>query len=233
MLWSEFLSEIRVEIGDTGVTPRFSDTTLWQYTRDAIIDISRYPSLARRVDRVTLVVDPANPRKFVLPTDFLSEIFVECPLNTVLEPRLTQIGTKTYQGKLATYYADRTNVYLNGDPTGNVVLTYLASHPYPATATTTTVTGVAPDQVTTVAPTVFTFTIPQKDIELLRLYVIGRVLKWMRVQQSKLDRFKVGGGARDDNPIFPETIDLEKTYDVAIAERMPSGGVLLYRPGRQ
>lgn len=237
MLWSEFLAETRVEIGDTGVTPRFSDAVLWSYTRDAVIDISRYSSLARRVDRVVLTVDPGNSRKFALPSDFLSEIFVECPLDTTLEPRLTQIGAKYHASKLSSYFVDRTNVYLNGDPSGDVVLTYLASHPYPASATTTTTTtamdGGFEVTSTVVVPTVFTFTIPQKDIELMRLYVLGRVLKYMRVQQSKLDRFKVGGGARDDNPIFPETLDLEKTYDEALSERLPSGAVLLYRPEKR
>lgn len=217
MLWSEFLAEIRVEVGDTAATPRFTDAVLWSYTRDAIIDISRYPSLARRVDRVTLTVDPVDPCKFVLPDDFLSELYVECPLDTVLEPRQMKLGQRRISGRLSTYFTDRAYLYLNGVPTGDVVLTYLASHPYPANA----------DDLT------FVFTNPQRDNELVRLYVLGRVLKWMRVQQSKLDRFKATSGARDDNPMFPETIDLEKTYDEAISERMPSGGVLLYRPGKK
>ena len=218
MLWSEFSAELRIEIGDTGATPRFSDAVLWTYTRDAIIDISRYPSLARRVDRAVLAVDPENPRKFALPVDYLSEIFVECPLDTILEPRQLQIGSHFHtSSRLSTYSIDRANLYLNGDPTSDVYLTYLASHPYPANA----------------ADGSFVFTIPQKEMDLVRLYALGRVLKWMRVQQSKLDRFKVGGGARDDNPIFPETLDLEKTYTEALNERLPSGGVLLYRPGKK
>lgn len=216
MKWSEFLLETRHEIGDTGTSPRFSDKLLWSYTRDAITDISRYPALARRFDSVPLAMDAQNNLKYALPSDFISEITVECPEGTFLEPRRPQIG-RTFKpsGRLYSYYTDGAFLYLNA-PAGvsPVKISYYGLHPFPMSE----------------MDAEFTFTIPPKDMELVRLYVSGRVLTWLRQQQSKLDRFKVSGGARDDNPIFPETITNERTYEVALAERLPAGAVMLYRP---
>jgi len=187
------------------------------YTRDAIIDISRYSTLARRIDGVVLTVDPLDSKKYALPADFVSEITVECPAEAYLEPRQAQIGRKFRSSILVpTFYRiDGAFIYLNA-PAGaqEVKISYYGLHPYPAS----------------VADTTFVLTIPQRDMELVRLYVVGRVMSWMRQQQSKLDRFKVAGGARDDNPLFPETNNNERTYEAALYERFPTGAVLLFRP---
>jgi hypothetical protein len=216
MKWSEFLAELRHEIGDTGATPRFSDKLLWSYTRDALTDISRYPALARRFDGVLLAVDTQNNRKYALPSDFISEITVECPEGTCLEPRRPQLGRTFKPGvRLFSYYVDGAFMYLNA-PAGvsPVKISYYGLHLFPTSETDVD----------------FVFTVPSRDMELLRLYVTGRVFAWIRQQQSKLDRFKVSGGARDDNPLFPETMTNERTYEIALAERLPAGAVMLYRP---
>ena len=78
----------------------------------------------------------------------------------------------------------------------------------------------------------FELTVPDIDIELIRLFVRGRLFTKMRGKQASLDRFKVGGGKRDDNPISDEVEDLMRDYRDAIATRYRGGAVNLYRLGR-
>jgi hypothetical protein len=61
------------------------------------------------------------------------------------------------------------------------------------------------------------------------LYVKAKVYEQMRSRQASLDRFKLGNGARDDNPLTPEVDDLMKVYHEKIAERIPGGNIELYR----
>ena len=71
--------------------------------------------------------------------------------------------------------------------------------------------------------------IPDPDLELIRLYVKAKVYEQMRSRTAALDRFKLGSGSRDDNPIAPEVADLMKVYHSKIAERIPGGNIELYR----
>ena len=107
-------------------------------------------------------------------------------------------------------------MYLNGDPLDgyDVLLSYDAFHDTPATK-----------------DAVFTLTVPTADEELLRLYVRAKAYGQTRSVQSSLDRFKLGAGRRDDNPLEPEFGNLMDEYQAKIAERYPGGVVKLYRPG--
>jgi len=219
MLWSELLTELRFDNNDAGAAPRFSDYVMWRYVRDAVIDISRYPALSLRKDDVVLAQDIATKTKFSLPADFVSEVAVQCPVGTFLEPRQARPGvTLSSSTRVQFYRVDGERLYLNADPgTNSVTLSYYATHPFPTSETDIS----------------FLFTIPDRNIELIGLYVKGRVNEWIRLQGSKLDRFKISGGARDDNPMLVETKSNEKTYAEAIRERIPARSVNLYRPRRR
>ena len=70
---------------------------------------------------------------------------------------------------------------------------------------------------------------PIADIELIRLYVVAKAYAQMRAKQSSLDRFKVGTGKRDDNPVAPEVTSLMDDYREKIAERIAGGYIALER----
>jgi hypothetical protein len=72
-------------------------------------------------------------------------------------------------------------------------------------------------------------TVPDADLELIRLYVKAKVYAQMRSRQASLDRFKVGSGVRDDNPLHPEVEDVWADYNKAIITRQTGGVILLYR----
>jgi hypothetical protein len=228
MNWADFLAEIREEINDTGSTKRYSDGTLWRYTRDAILDYSSW--FPMRVDGVVLTPDPISAKKCALPADFIDEVSVECPEGTFLERRQSQPGVRYVQSSTLMFYTkDAGAIYLNADPGDNdVVLAYYATHTIPPKPVEPTDPPTPPEE----GEEEWEFTVPDVDLELIRMYVVGRVLTYIRTQQSRLDRFKVSSGARDDNPVEPETTDYMLDYDKGIAERRSGGGVRLYKPSR-
>jgi hypothetical protein len=148
-------------------------------------------------------------------------INVECPIGTFLENRNERPGRKYFTSSSATrpftYHIEGGGLYLNSPPLegDSVLLTYFAVHVVPASETAATV-----------------MTVPDRDLELIRLYVKAQVNIQMRGKQARLDRFKTGAGARDDNPLEPESVDLMQDYYAKIAERISGGAVKLYRPGR-
>ena len=75
----------------------------------------------------------------------------------------------------------------------------------------------------------FVFEVPDADLELIRLYVKAKVYEQMRSKQAALDRFKLGSGSREDNPIAPEVEDLMKIYHEKIMERIPGGDIELFQ----
>jgi hypothetical protein len=219
--WSEFLAEVRADLQDTGTTPRFTDKMIYIYAKDAIRDYSIW--FPRRVDQALLTLSGAS---YPLPTDFISEIQVECPVGTFLERRSERPGTRFPNNKQRVYYfLQGGNLYLV-PLKAPVYLTYLATHPVP-----TSETGIEVDNIAPIPDVLFSLTIPDADIELIRIYVKAKVYTQMRTRQSALDRFKTSG-ARDDNPLEPETQDLMEEYHKKIAERISGGYISLYRPGR-
>lgn len=210
--WAEFLEELRADLQDTSDSPRWTDDMLYTYFKDAMRDYSQY--FPRRIDAVQL-----NPvgSGYGLPTNFVDEIYVECPAGTFLERREEAPGRKfgTPSPPLY-YYLQGGNLYLMGTPfDATVLLTYFAAHQYPS----------AVDDEN------FVLDIPDIDIELPRIYIKAQVHSQMRQKQSRLDRFEPGSGRRDDNPLTPEYEQLMAEYHRKIAERIRGGSVKLYRAG--
>ncbi len=214
--WAEFLADLRSDLQDTtSATPRWTDKVLWVYAKDAIRDYSTW--FPKRIDRYAMTLT-AGTR--ALPLDFLVDIHVESPKDTYLERRKEIPGTKLKAGKY--YFVEGGNLYL-GSPSDEVYLTYQASRPVP------------PDPTVVVDPPPeeeFVFEISDADMELIRLYVKAKVYEQMRSRTAALDRFKLGSGKRDDNPLQPEVADLMEIYHQKIAERFPGGNIELYRSGR-
>ena len=209
--WATFLSDLREDLQDTGSSPRWSNKILYIYTKDAIRDYSLWFPL--RVDSVTLVESGDG---YSLPEDFVEVISVESPEDTHLEPRLRRPGIRFLQ--VPNYYHLDGGILILSAPTeSDVILTYFSEHAVPTTEKT--------------KPT-FTFTVPDSDLELIRLYVKAQVHGQMRGKQSRLDRFEKGSGRRDDNPLTPETNSLMRDYLGKIASRSKGGAVKLTRPGR-
>lgn len=214
--WDSFLAKLREDIQDTSTDkPRWSSKLLWLYTCDAIRDYSAY--FPMRIDRV--VLELAND-KYTLPSDFLEALAVENPSDRFLTPRQETPGRRYVNrpaSKATLYYVEGLYLYLNGLADGDVLLTYYATHPVPTSESNTT----------------FEFTVPDRDEELLRIYVRAQVYTQMRAKTSRLDRFDQGSGRRDDNPLTPETKNLMDDYYRKVAERLPVNFVSLYRVGKR
>jgi hypothetical protein len=220
--WGTLLADIRADLLDTSDKPRWPDTALYTYVKDALRDYSTW--FPRRIDRLELAPFEG---KYPLPTDFIEDIQVECPIDTLLERRLDRPGVRyrrhPYQTTLVLYYLIQGGaLYMTGTPLDDfghpqetVHLTYLASHQVPANAVDIN----------------FVLTVPDSDIELIRLYVKAKVYGQMRSKTATLDRYKPVGD-RQDNPLQPETEDLMGEYYIKIAQRIPGGVISLYRAGR-
>lgn len=216
MKWDEFVSAIRTDMNDNNAaSPKYGNALLYGYFRSAIYDVSMY--FPRRFDHVALAVDPADPKKFALPPDFIEEIVVECPEDTFLSERRARPGVKRTPAHHPLFYEVSGNhLYLDAEPGGSeVLLTYNGVHGLPA----------SPEDVT------FVLTNPDRDIELLSLYVKALINQRERTKQASLDRFKLGSGDRQDNPIAPEVTDYFAEYREKIADR--SGGTVFLQRTRK
>lgn len=212
--WAEFLSDLRNDLDDTADTPRWSDEQLYVYTKDAVRDYSQY--FPKRVDGVELSLSGTS---YPLPSDFVEVIAVESPEDRFLEDREERPGLRYFdKSKPLFYYIEGSSLYLQGTPLDGdgVYLTYYALHDIPADA----------------ADNTFEFSVPDRDIELLRIYVKAKVFEKQRGKQSRLDSYKPGSGRRDDNPLTPEINTIMNDYHEKIASRVPGGIIRLYRPGR-
>lgn len=213
--WAELLADLRTDLKDTGSTERYSDEALYLWVKDAIRDYSQFYPLYNYREELTETNDV-----YPLPSDFVKDITVESPANTYLETRGNRPGIRYSEpGLPSRYWLDGGNLHLDVlPPTDQVVLlTYTSRHGIPSAYDDTT----------------FVMTIPEEDEELIRLYVKAKAVEQVRTLQSNLDRFKLGSGSRDDNPLQPEVLDLMTEYRRKLAERDTGGVVLLYRPGRR
>jgi hypothetical protein len=217
MNWGDLLSELRVNIEDTSETPKFSDKLLFTYLREAVSDFSQFMPLT--YEDVELTRDTDNPKKHTLPVDFIDDVSVSCPAGHYLEPRRGRLGTKVaVSSRPLFYHTDSSRyLYLDADPVEDVVLlSYKALHPLPTSETDLE----------------FVFTIPDANMELIKLYMEGKVNTKIRNSQARLDRFKIGSGSRTDNPMESEVEDFFDEYRRKLRERIPSTPVILYRPRR-
>lgn len=210
--YGQLLSDIRVDLKDaTG--SKFSDETLFIWFKDAVKDYSGWFPLEQ--DRVEMTLD--SNYSAALPTDFLQEYHVECPPDTFLEKRLPAGGIKfTTPSSPTLYYLSGGRLYLDAAPPDTCYLSYGALHTIPANYLMTTTV----------------LSIPPRDEELIRLYVIAKANEQTRTKQTSIDRFKLGAGRRDDNPVAVEVETLMDEYLAKIAERSSGGAIKLFRPGR-
>jgi hypothetical protein len=211
--WLTFQNEIRIDLKDTGLTPRFTDEAIFIWAKDAIRDYSlHYP---RRVDREALTLVGTS---YPLPSDFLQDVEVEYPLNTFLTRRQQRPGYEYSSETTPTiYFISGGKLLLDcSSPPTSVYLTYDAIHPTPTIA----------------CDSAFDLTIPLMDEELIRLYIKAKASEMLRTQQAALDRFKLGSGDRQDNPLLPEVDFLMKDYRTKIAERYPGKSIKFWKPKR-
>jgi len=214
--WSTLLSILRYELGDTGNTTRWPDEVLYSWTCDAVRDYS----LTLPLRKVEDLVEDSGGLFYDLPIDFLGAMFVEVPEGTTLSHRIMSPGHRylSRQGLPTQFWIDGEELYLNGEAPDDFtpILHYNAVHTVPANHTDT-----------------FTFSVKDTDMELIRLYVKARAMQQIRSSTSMLDRFKVGSGPRDDNPLRPEVDNLMEEYEEKLARRVPGGIIRTYRPGNR
>jgi hypothetical protein len=213
--WGTLLDEVRVDVSDTSSNEKYSDAVLYTYLKDAVRDYSTW--FPKRVDSTVLSGSGSGP--YTLPSDFIEALFVEAPANYFLERRQPRPGARYPRttGRPFNYYIDGGALYLDSAPIlgdEDVILTYNSVHDLPATA----------------ADAAFVFTVPDADIELLRLYIKAKVFETIRSKASRLDRFN--DSPRDDNPVAPEVRNVMREYRMKIAERYPGGAIMLARIGR-
>lgn len=220
----ELIAAVRVDLQDTSTgTPRWSDEMLWQWACDAAADYSQ--EFPRRVDGSILTETDGS---YGLPDDFVWDINVQCPSDTFLEKRRPVPGAvfkPTTSPKF--YYIDGGRLYLSASTTDDVILSYYAIHSIPEPLEEPE-DGWPEDE-----PPDFTVTVPDRDLELIRLYTCAKAHEQMRGKQARLDRFELGSGKRDDNPMMPETNKQMEEYRKKLAARKKGGVVSLYRPRRE
>lgn len=203
--WEAILADIRIDLKDTGATPRFSDDALYLWAKDAIRDYSLYFPLVKYA--VELAITTGS---YALPSDFLEALSVEYPQGRFLDRRMDR---PPLSGSNPTrYYISQGRLYLDASPTSSAYLTYNASHPVPAASTDSD----------------FEFTIPPMDEELIRLYVKAKAAEQIRTSQANLDRFKLGSGDRQDNPLIPEVDNTMKVYRDKVNERLGGKTIMLH-----
>jgi hypothetical protein len=211
--WGDLLADIRNDLEDTSSSPRWTDAYLYSLLKDALRDYSTW--FPKRVDRYELTLSGSA---YPLPVDFVADITCECPQDTFLTRRHESPGKAYVSDTLSNYYISGGSLYLNASPEegDEVLLTYFALHPVPISSTDVT----------------FVLTVPDVDIELIRIYVRASAHTRMRAKQARLDRFDIGSGRRDDNPLLPETINEMEDYYRKIAQRLGGGAITLYYTGR-
>jgi len=211
--WGDLLREIRIDLKDTGSTPRWSDATLYLYAKDAIRAYSI--DLPKAVHRAQVV---AASGSYPLPGNFLAVTSVENPNGEYLERFDVKPGiVRRTPVKATRFYISGGQLYADLTPADGDLLyiSYSAIHDVPTSELDTTMV----------------LTIPPEDEELIRIFVKGKVIEQMRTNQSNLDRFKQMPGDRQDNPLSPEYKDLFAEFERRIAMKL-GGYINLYTPRR-
>jgi hypothetical protein len=205
--WVTILADIRTDLKDTGTTQKFSDGALYLWAKDGIRDYSLHFPIVKYAVTLTLASG-----SYALPSDQLSILSVECPATRFLDKRLERPSqsTNTYPTQ---YTVSQGKLYLNASSADDVLLNYEAFHVIPTSAADNTTV----------------MTIPVGDEELLRIYVKAKANEQLRTQQASLDRFKLGQGDRQDNPLEPEVEGLMRSYYSKIGERQGGRTIFLHR----
>jgi len=206
--WATLLVDVRIELDDDPTDPKWTDGLLYLFVKDAVRDYSYYFPL--RKDEIEIAISGSS---FPLPSNYMDIISVESPLGTFLKQREEFPGRKYAEVSDPMWYRIEGNaVYISGD-VSEIYLTYYSLHEVPASSSDVD----------------FELTIPDRDLELIRLYMKGKIDAQIRGKQAKLDRFEIGSGRRDDNPLAPEVDDTFRDYYRRLGERMRGGVIRLYK----
>jgi hypothetical protein len=208
--WGGFLSRVRAELDDTGGVTTWSDEVLFYWLTDALADYSLHNPLRKTTD-----LTDKTGASYDLPVDLVAIDLVETPQGTFLKKRETRpnVRFRASSNRPHRYWVVDGKLVLEKETEEAVSLAYRAIHPSPSSHSDNT----------------FSITVPQRDIELLSLYVRAKAYSRMRGGQANLDRFALGSGDRDDNPVTPEVESLMKEYRMKIAERYSGGVIVLHR----
>lgn len=211
--WAELLVDVRAELkddDDNSENYEWSDALLYLWCKDAIADYSQYNPITK-METLSVIAGAS----YGFPTDYLIDLYIEAPTGSFLRKRYLSPGKRFVRttGAPIYYWLTGSTLYLNSETTDDVDLTYNALHEIP---------DAVDDED-------FEFTIPSGDAELIRLYIRAKAHEQMRSGQASLDRFALGSGARDDNPIEPEYEDLMEEYERKMYERYGGGVITLYR----
>lgn len=211
--WAILLADVRAELKDDDASPsnyEWSDALLYLWCKDAVSDYSQYNPVTK-VATLSVITGAS----YSFPTDYLVDLYVEAPTGYFMRKRYLSPGRRFTRttGTPIYYWITGSTLYLNAETTDDVDLTYNAIH-------------TSPDDVD---DDTFEFTVPVRDEEMIRLFMRAKAHEQMRSGQSSLDRFALGSGARDDNPIEPEYDDLMEEYERKMYERYGGGIITLYR----
>ena len=209
--WADLLVDVRAELEDeTAETYEWSDALMYLWLKDATADYSLYNPILK-----TATLSVIASASYAFPTDYVVDAYVEAPAGTYLRKRFLSPGRRFTRttGSPIYYWIVGSVLYLNSETSDDVILTYHATHEVPSA----------------VDDDIFEFTFPQRDEELIRLYMRAKAHEQMRSGQSSLDRFALGSGARDDNPLEPEYDNLMEDYERKIYDRYGGGVITLYR----
>lgn len=208
--WGALQSRIREELDDPAEPFTWSEDLLFYWLQDALADYSLHNPL----EKVTDLTDKTGA-SYTLPVDLLAIKWVENPQGTFLSKRESRpnVRFRARGPKPRRYWMSNNKLMLELETADTVQLTYNGLHSAP----------------TDVDNTTFELTVPLRDFELLSLYVRAKAYGRMRGKQSNLDRFTLGSGDRDDNPVQPEVDDLMNEYRTKIAERYSGGVITLFR----
>jgi len=80
-----------------------------------------------------------------------------------------------------------------------------------------------------------TLTIPDRDLELIVLFVASKAAARVMIDQANLDRWKqrqVNAGSPVQNPLTPPHRQFEQEFWQRLFDRLPKGTVEIYRKGR-
>lgn len=221
MNWGQLLADLRLDMKDTGETPRLDDATAYLYLKFALADYSQWNPATK-----TVTLDFDNTGMATLPDDFISPIEVRDSVSQALiRPRRgvsNPPAALVFPAQEIFWWIEGTKLRVTswGDSPDTASLLYKGRHLPPANASATTTA----------------LTIPESDERAILLFIRGSYANTMRTKTSQLDRYKrktEAGNTRQDNPIRPEEDNLMDEYMDLMNTRYGGGSVRLAAPHRR
>lgn len=180
---------------------QWSDNLLDLYINDAIQDYSVHFPFEKTVSIVT----SASVQDYDWPDDFMSVVRVEYPEGFLLRKLKPKSGTVIWPYLSFQYsygyedYGDQLHLLLVPDAGQAINVRYLAYRALPEDDE---------DDLD----------VPDRDMQLLRLYVMAECYARTAGQDARLSRWK-DDGKRDDNPVLPLAKAYRKQYDDMVEQR--------------